>query len=582
MIDQKIIDLVNEKTPIVDLASEFVSLSKRGKNYMGLCPFHDEKTPSFSVSPEKNIAMCMGCHEGGNPINFYRKIKNIPFEQAVEELATRAGIEIKKKAVKKDPYEVYYRLMNEVASFYQFNLKSSQKGMDALKYLYGRQMTDPLIQHFRIGYAPPYGQTLYLFLKDKGFNVSDMIKMGVVKQSDDGNYYDLFSDRITFPITNPKGEVVGLSGRTLNPKDPVKYINSPETEIFKKGQLLYHLFEGMQDIRKSKEVVLYEGFFDVISSYAAGTKNGVATMGTALTMDQAKLIKSVAPTVVIAYDGDKAGLSAADHAIPVLEKAQLKVEVLTIPEQMDPDDFINSYGYETYDMLFMEHKKDPYLFRYDYYKMGKDFQNANDIKQFKTQVMQMIQNADASIKAMYVQKLSKALNIPESELTMKRVAQPPREVMPPLPKLEKLKLLSKHENAERHLIFAMLKSSEVTSKAMQNLKSTDFAHVITAAIRLKIEDYYQENDTLILEEFLDTLTTEQRTYMLEKAFKDPLWVKQVHFVEKEVDLYISLVKEANLKRRHNYLCDLIDKEEKVLDQWVKERDQIKKTLMNKN
>jgi DNA primase len=157
-MDNKLIDIINEKTPIVDLVSEFVSLSKRGKNYMGLCPFHQEKTPSFSVSPEKNIAKCMGCGEGGSPINFLRKIKNISFEEAAEILAERAGIEIKKAKVQKDPNEVYYKLMQEVASFYEFNLKSSQKGQEAMRYLYDRQMTDELINileldmlhHFRI------------------------------------------------------------------------------------------------------------------------------------------------------------------------------------------------------------------------------------------------------------------------------------------------------------------------------------------------------------------------------------------------------------------------------------------------
>ena len=300
---------------------------------MGLCPFHQEKTPSFSVSPEKNIAKCMSCGEGGSPINFLRKIKNISFEEAAQELALRAGIEIKTVKLRKEPFEKEFKLMEEVTNFYQFNLNHSEKGHDVLDYLSKREVSDKLIEHFRLGYAPPFGNTLFQLLKDKGYDTSDMIKLGVVKQSDDGSYYDLFSDRLIFPITNPKGNVVGFSGRTMNPKDTVKYINSPETVIFKKGSLLYHLNESSQAVRKSKQVILYEGFFDVISSFGAGIENGIASMGTALTKDHAKLIKGVTSSVVIAYDGDSAGLKASDQAISVLEKEGLKIEVLTIPEK---------------------------------------------------------------------------------------------------------------------------------------------------------------------------------------------------------------------------------------------------------
>jgi len=452
-MDDKLIELINEKTSIVDLVSEFVSLQKRGKNFAGLCPFHQEKTPSFFVSPEKNICKCYGCGEGGSPINFLRKIKNISFEEAAHELAEKAGIEVKEKKVKKDPYETFYALMNEVASFYEFNLKHSEKGIDAVNYLYQRQLVDEQIKHFRLGLAPSFGNTIYQLLKNKGYQVSDMIKCGVVKQNDQGEYYDLFADRITFPITDPKGRVVGFSGRTMNPKETVKYMNSPETIIFKKGLLLYHFYEALPEIRKEKQVILYEGFFDVISSYAAGMKHGVATMGTSLTKEQAKLIKSVSPSLIIAYDGDSAGLKAADHAIPVLEKEGLKVEVLTIPEKMDPDDFIKSYGPEAYEKLFGEYTEDMYQFRYRYYRMGKNLSNANDLKEYKKAVMQMIQLSDPSIRAYYIQRLSTEFNIPMSELDTSK----PRVVVnePKIPTKERPKTLNRYEKAERYLILAM-------------------------------------------------------------------------------------------------------------------------------
>ena len=577
-MEEKLMFEINEKTPIVDLVSEYVSLAKKGKNYMGLCPFHQEKTPSFSVSPEKNIAKCMSCGEGGTPINFLRKIKNISFEEAAQILADRAGIEIKQARVQKDPNTHYYQLMNEVASFYQFNLKNSEKGQSALKYLYNRQMTDSLIEHFKIGYAPTHGQTLYQVLKDKKYAVSDMILLGVVKQSDDGSYYDLFSDRIIFPITNPRGEVVGLSGRTLNPKDLVKYVNSPETVIFKKGQLLYHLNEALSDIRMSKQVVLYEGFFDVISSYSAGVKNGVATMGTALTTQQAKLIKNVTQSVIVAYDGDSAGLKAIDHAIPVLEREQLKVEVLTIPEKMDPDDFVKAYGPEKFEMLFGEYTKDAYAFRYDYYKRGKNLKDANDMKAFKKQVMTMVRSSDASIRGFYVQKLAQDLNIPIESLQVRQNV-PFRE--PVIPKIEKPKMLDRHAKAERYLIFAMLRSKKVAEVVIKNLKQTDFAEPLTAAIRLKIETYYEEHTDILLDEFLDQLTGDQRLYMETVLLTDMFWTKQIEFSKEEVDIYINQIKDANLKRRLDYLKNKIENEENVSDIMINERDQIIVQLKHK-
>ncbi len=575
-MDQKLIDQINEKTAIVDLVSEFVTLKKTGKNFVGLCPFHQEKTPSFSVSPEKNIAKCMSCGEGGNPINFFRKIKNISFEEAASELAIRAGIEVKKTNVRKDPYENYYALMSEVANFYEFNLRHSEKGLEALRYLFDRQMNDDLIKHFRLGYAPSFGSTLYQVLKNKNFAVSDMIKLGVVKQSDQGDYYDLFSDRVIFPITDAKGRVVGFSGRTLNAKEPAKYINSPETIIFKKGMLLYHFYEALPEIRKVKQVVLYEGFFDVISSYGAGIMHGVATMGTALTKDQAKLIKSVSPSIIIAYDGDQAGLKASDHAIPILEKEQLKIEVLTIPEKMDPDDFIKSYGPEAYEKLFGEFTEDSYQFRYRYYKIGKDLKNANDLKDFKRQIVSMVQYADPSIRAHYLQRLSAEFSIPMEEL---EVVKRPKEKEPvKLPTIERTKMPNKYEQAERFLIMAMLRSKSISNKVMNVLKSSDFAEVITASIRLSIDHYYHEHLDMNVENFMDTLNTDQRDVMEKYILKDIVWKKNLSIDEHEVDKYIALVILANDHRRFNYLNHQIDTLQEVSETLVNERDQLKKRL----
>ncbi|MFA5470491.1 MAG: DNA primase [Acholeplasmataceae bacterium] len=560
-MDNKLIEQINEKTPIVELVSEFVTLQKAGKNYRGLCPFHQEKTPSFFVSPEKNICKCYGCGEGGSPINFYRKIKNISFQEAAEELAERAGITVEKAVKQKDPYEVFYQLMHEAKEFYKFNLKNSEKGQEALKYLHQREINDPIIDHFELGYAPEHSDALYKLLNDKGYQVSDMIKLGVVKQKDDGSYYDLFSNRLIFPITNPKGSVVGFSGRTMNPKDSIKYVNSPETVIFKKGQLLYHFNEALPDIRRNKQVVLFEGFFDVISSYDAGIQNGVATMGTSLTIEQAKLIKQFTDSIIIAYDGDDPGMKATLSAIHILEKVKLKTEVLTIPESLDPDEFIKAYGPEKYEGLFGEYLKDPYQFRYQYYKKGKDLSNSNDITTFKNQVLEMLSYADKAIQNIYKNRLATDLKVSPDAFEIKTKKQPPLPQNDTLPKKEVSKLANKYEKAERYLIYAMLRSKNDSKYIQARLRTSDFVDHVQSTIRILIDSYYKEHEVMDVVEFVDSLTNEQRTYAEHILFKDIIWEHKLPIDEKEFDQLIGLVKNANLVRRKAYVKAKLDQED---------------------
>ncbi len=577
MIDNKILDEINDKVDIVSLVSEYVELHKVGKNYSGLCPFHNDTHPSFSVSPEKNIAKCMSCGEGGRPINFYRKIKNISFDQAASELAERIGLTIETTKKATDPNEKRYQLMEEVARFYQFNLKNSTAGHQALTYLMGRGMTDQLIDHFQLGYAPSYGDTLYTLLRDKGHDTSDMIALGVVKQNDKGDYYDMFSERVIFPITDPKGHVVGFSGRTLSKTDQIKYVNSPETSIFKKGRLLYHFFEALPDIRRERQIILFEGFFDVIAAYGAGIKNGVATMGTALTTQHISLIRGVTKSLIISFDGDNAGLKAADGVIEPLIKGGLKTEVMVIPDQMDPDEFIRAYGPEAYDRLFSEHVTDPYAFRYHYYRHGLDLQNANDLKAFKDRVLNMLRNADVTIAEMFRKKLAKDLEIDESRITIPSKT-PPKRTDPVV--LEKPAMPDRYEKAERYLLFAMLTSRETSLYVQEQLKTTDFVNHVTALLRLRIETYYAGHETLDVYAFVDTLPENERTFLTEVLFKDPFWVKPVVYDQDEIDTYIGLVRDVKKKRRLNDIQNIIKEtvDQPVDHTLIEERDRLRKEL----
>ncbi len=566
IIEDKLIREINEKTDIVQLVSEYIELEKAGKNYKGLCPFHDDTNPSFSVSPEKNIAMCMTCKEGGQPITFLRKIKNISFNEAALELASRAGIEVKGVDVKKDPNEKFYLLMHDASIFYQYNLKNSEGGEKALDYLSKREVRGELIDHFQIGYATR-GDALYRMLKDKGYAVSDMIALGLVKQGDDGKYYDLFADRVIFPITDPKGHVVGFSGRTLSAKDRAKYINSPETVIFKKGLLLYHFHEALSEIRKNGQVVLYEGFFDVISSYVAGIRHGIATMGTALTKNQARLIKSVTDSIVIAYDGDDAGLKATDQAITMLDQAKLRTEVLEIPEKMDPDDFIKAYGPEVYEARFGEHTKDGYAFRYGYYKHESDLDNANDRKTFRDRVQKMIRYADLSVRDFYRKKLARDLNLDVEDIA---VSRKPREI-PPKKTVQK-GVVNRYIKAELYVILMMIHSKDTALSVQKKLKTTDYADHIAAALRMRIESFYVKHDTFDEEAFIKTLGEEERTYFEEKVKQNTFYRWTQDTDESEVDGYVETIKQANMKRRIDYLNKKIREDPDHAEGYVKERD----------
>jgi DNA primase len=467
--------------------------------------------------------------------------------------------------------------MEEVTRFYQFNLKNSTAGHQAMTYLVGRGMTDQLIDHFRLGYAPAYGDTLYTLLRDKGHDTSDMIALGVVKQNDQGDYYDMFSERVIFPITDPRGHVVGFSGRTLSKTDQIKYVNSPETVIFKKGRLLYHFFEALPDIRRERQIILYEGFFDVIAAYGAGIKHGVATMGTALTGQHISLIRSVTKSLIISFDGDRAGLKAADGVIEPLIKGGLKTEVMVIPDQMDPDEFIRAYGPEAYDRLFSEHVTDPYAFRYAYYRRGLDLQNANDLKAFKDRVLRMLKDADITIAEMYRKRLAKDLEIDESRIIIP-TKQPPRQSNPVV--YDKPAIPDRYEKAERYLLFAMLTSRPTSIYVQEQLHTTDFVNHVTALLRMRIETFYADHETLDVHAFVDTLPENERTFLTDVLFKDPFWIKPVVYEQEEIDTYIGLVKDVKKKRRFNDIQNIIKETvDRPVDQaLIEERDRLRKAL----
>ena len=412
MISEEKINEIIDKTDMVGLVSEFVTLQKRGKNYFGLCPFHADQTPSFSVSPSKKIAKCMSCGEGGNPINFLRKIKNVSFEEACFLLADRVGVELERtKTIKHvDENSKYYEINQVAQKFYEHFLHNSQSGKEALEYLNKRGLDLETIKMFGIGLAPKNYTTLTKVLSDKGYSLTDAHDIGLITRKEN-DYYDMFFNRIMFPIIDEAGHVLGFSGRVFDgDTSGGKYVNTQETVIYKKGEMLYNLNNAIPHIRKMGRVILCEGQMDVISLSNAGIKEVVCSLGTALTEQQASLIKKYSNNVLICYDGDSAGIKATGKAFNLLKG--LTVNSITLPNGMDPDEYLKSRGKDSFLEFIESNQKDVYGYLYSNAFVNRNLNVAYDYEEVKKTVFNLLFKSGSSILVeKYLQQLAIDLKV---------------------------------------------------------------------------------------------------------------------------------------------------------------------------
>ena len=353
-IPEEKVQEILERVSIEQIVSRYVSLKQQGQNYLGLCPFHNEKTPSFSVNPSKGLFYCFGCGAGGNVFTFLMKAENYTFVEAAEFLASQAGILLAdNKLIKRVDKEKNFLIkINTLAQkYYQYLLLENPKGKRALEYLEKRGISSDTTREFGIGYSLDGWDSLINFMKKKNIPPSALEMVGLVSSSSGNNsgYYDRFRQRIIFPIYNLNGLVIGFGGRIVDDalKAP-KYLNSPETKLFQKSKLLYGMNIARDEIRRKDLVILVEGYMDVIAAHQNGIKNTVASLGTAFTADQARMLKRYTENVVIAYDADEAGQEAALRGLSVLHENGCKVKVLTLPEKSDPDDYIRKHGPEKF------------------------------------------------------------------------------------------------------------------------------------------------------------------------------------------------------------------------------------------
>ncbi len=353
---------IKEAADIVEVASRYTTLKKTGRYYRGLCPFHQEKTPSFYVDPEKKLYHCFGCGAGGDVIKLVMEMEGVSFMEALKTLARQFGIPFQWGGERQSKEDVLYKILEDALSLYEREFWKKTRGYS---YAAGRGISEEIAKELRLGYAP---QGWDFILKSLGPKYSPELleRAGLVIKKQGGGYYDRFRDRLIFPIFTEYGRVVGFGGRAISSEEEAKYINSPETPVYKKGRVLYGLNWTKQHLRKEGKAVLVEGYMDFLSLYAAGIKNVVASLGTSLTQEQAFLLARFASEVFVNYDNDEAGMRAAARAVPVLFSAGLKVRVVKLTGAKDPDEFVEKFGPSSYIYKLKEAEKGV-IFLFEHY-----------------------------------------------------------------------------------------------------------------------------------------------------------------------------------------------------------------------
>lgn len=497
-IDQNIIDDILRKTDIVDVIGEQVALSKQGKSYFGLCPFHSEKTPSFSVEPVRGIYNCFSCGEKGNAITFLQKTKNLSFVDAIKSLADRANVELDVSHIQVNPNKHLFDINKEATQFYEFYLKNTKSGEQARNYLETRSLSNEIIERFHLGLAPSEFDVLTKTLVDKGFVETDMVDLGLVKQSESGKFYDLFRGRIIFPIMDENGNTVAFSGRTYldSDKEQPKYINSPQTKIFTKSNILYNLNNALTEIKNTRQVYLLEGYMDVIALYRAGIKNAVASMGTSLTNQQVTIIQKYANEVVICYDGDKPGIEATSRAMEMFKSTNLNIKIIQLPQGLDPDDYINKYSEDSLKERLEKHWVDPFEFRYNTLKNDVNFDKMLEIEKFKKDIFTMIKDSPNTIVDAYLKLLSTDTSLNSEsvkqdfhQFTRRNVTKTRSSNRP------QVQIENKYQKAERKMLYYFIKDKKYTDKFEIELSSDFCIMTFHRDFRWAIEDiYYDKND----------------------------------------------------------------------------------------
>lgn len=552
---------IRNSVDIVDVVSSYINLTAHGKNYFGVCPFHDDHSPSMCVSKEKQIYTCFVCGATGNVFQFIKEYENISFAEAVRKVATIGGIDVKideMKPIKKESvlYDIY-DLSNKI---YQLNLNTS-KAVTAREYLKKRGIDDNTIKEFGIGLALIKGNIAEALIK-KGFDESDIIKSGL---ADKNNYglNDLYRNRIMFPLWDLKGKVVGFSGRIFNDENAPKYINSRETEIFKKGELLYNYHRARNECRRKNEVIIMEGFMDVICAYTHGITNVVAAMGTAITSANAHLISRMAKNIILCFDGDDAGILAANACTNELLKLDVfpSIVVLDKTKGKDPDEYIRNNGIEAFKEKIM-HPLSVMEFKEFFNKRGIDMGDSSSKALYVKKMINEIDNiTDSVLKEITISKLANETELSADFIKSQLKNNIVKETTI-IPEKKEQNLL-KYEKAEMNLIYYMLKDSKVILQY-----DARKIYLPTEKYRFLVREictYYQKYGNINIADFLTFIG--ENTEMVKVMGSITALDLRDEYSKDEIEDYMNAIndynKEEEIKNLKQKMKNSIDYNEKL-------------------
>lgn len=543
-LSQEEINEIRNSVDIVEVISNYITLTPRGRNYFGICPFHDDNHPSLSVNKEKKIYKCFSCGATGTVFKFIMDYENISFTEAVKKVADMGGMHVNIKTTHKVQTRSKLNDIYDLSLKFYINNINTSAGREAKAYLANRGITDDIIKEFQIGLALNTKDKLAKLLLKK-FDEKDIMESGLVNKNAYG-YLDLFYERIMFPLYDLNGNVVAYSGRIYNREDNSKYFNTRETSIFKKGELLYNYHRAKDPARQKNQIIIMEGFMDVIRAYTIDVKNVVATMGTAVTKEQALLIKKMAKEVILCFDGDEAGAKATMACADILIQLGVTPKVIRLENNMDPDEYIKKYGHQ-----FEELIKNPMSvmdFKLSYLKTGKNLNNPTDEAKYINESIEEINKIDDDIlKEVTIKKVAQETGIAE-ELIRSKLTSKPVTLKPPVVKETKVKI-DKYEKAERNLVYHMLRSPEVIK--MYNAKVTYMPTKEYRLLAREIKMFYSENAFINEADLIDYVECDEDLVNTIKKVEEANLGD--HYSLEEIEDYIKVIKDHNIKNETNRL-----------------------------
>ena len=557
---QDFIDRVKSASDIVGTISSYLPLKKSGANYVALCPFHTEKTPSFSVSSSKQIFHCFGCGEGGNVISFVMKYENLPFIDAMKLLAERAGIPTP-NAKEERGLTRLYDVNREAAAFYRERLKTAPEKSTVAKYVQKRAIDPDTLELFGIGYAPDSWDACLKHLSHKKFSAADMAAAGIIKKSSTGNYIDTFRNRLIFPISNEQGRIIAFAGRQLADDKGPKYLNSPESRVYNKSRVVYGLKLAAEHIRKADQILVVEGYTDLISLYQSGIKNVVATAGTAFTPYHCRILIRYTKNIVMVFDGDDAGKKAASRATKIAMEHLVRPRIVMLKTGMDPDEVVKNAGPEAFRKLVDEAK--PYMSYMIELACAKyDVSSAEGRSDAARSLLpDLAEIRDPIERASYVEALSERLKIPASKIESRlgggRGKEPPSRTQRKIGQDSPQKM-------EKIMIRIMIDHPEIVETKLKALKPEDFQDPVYRSIFKTVMEHSGSESGAgsdIMENIEDEeLRRAARTLAMEnRLYEEEYWDKNVDDFLSHIrlrarkSLYNQMLRAAEEGKQEDYL-----------------------------